>query len=673
MFFAGCFNDLLDPIAPSWDVNVTFPLVNRVYSLAEITSKDTSILRVGAGNQLMYSANVQSGSTYVGDLIKIDPINTSVNVALGTFAIAVPPLTVPIQIPFLPQGMTVTIPDTTVNLPDAQGSMGVFDRVTFRSGRIDFSLRNNLPVPIEITDPIVLRDDQNNVVATFALSPSVIPANGLGSASDNLDNKTMTQSVRMTGVRIHVFGSGSPVQIPTGDLLVTTLTTSNLQVSQAVLSQVPPQFLQNNDTTYLAINDSTLVKEVRIKSGNMNLAFSNNIALGVVLRFRFNQLLRRVGTAFLPFEDSLFLPANGSGSFTIDVSGYRIQSADGDFVRSLQTVSSVNLAGSGGQRVTVNDTDKIAISVSSSTPIIADSAVGVLKPTWIQIDQVVPLDFGSLPTKFSGQLSIPSANLAFTPAVNIGFPLDLEIQMVAKKNGTGDMVYLQFPAAQKRITASSGTLQFDPAEVGQFLTQLAGKLPDSLRIIGNVVVNPPGAYDPTLAGIGSVGRNTSFGGGVQMDIPLRLSITNGSFRDTLVLGDSTGDGEKDFDPKKEPISSLNYGKMYLEVNNAIPLQVGINMSLMNALRQPLLLIPQSGSPIQFNAPAVDGAGDVVVPAKSTAIIELSYADVQQFNPSEFMAYAVSLMTTPGSPAVRFKTTDYIQIRIWSALSYRVNK
>ena len=122
---------------------------------------------------------------------------------------------------------------------------------------------------------------------------------------------------------------------------------------------------------------------------------------------------------------------------------------------------------------------------------------------------------------------------------------------------------------------------------------------------------------------------------------------------------------------KSKLNDVNSGKVYIEIENGMPLEVGLTMRLLGRTGQSVLLLPQSGQPLAVAAARVDGEGKVMVPAERTSVIELNRADVEQFNPAEFLTYAVSLATTPGSSAVRFKTSDFIRVRIWSTFSYRV--
>ena len=124
---------------------------------------------------------------------------------------------------------------------------------------------------------------------------------------------------------------------------------------------------------------------------------------------------------------------------------------------------------------------------------------------------------------------------------------------------------------------------------------------------------------------------------------------------------------------KGPIRDMNSGSVYFEVENSLPMKTGIRLALLGSVRQSLLMIPQSGTPLEFAAPQVDQQGTVTVPARSTAVIALSSSDVQQFDPAEYVVYEIHLDTAPGASAARFTVSDNLRIRMWSSLSYRVNK
>ena len=667
----NCFNDSLGPVLPSWDVNLTLPLVNRSYSLSEIIRKDSSILRAGVGGEIMYSLSEPLQPTSVGDLLSLSLRDTSQSVKFGAFSVTSPDLVVPMDIPWLPQGATVQVPDTTFPIEDLHDTITSFERVTFARGTINLTVRNNLPVPIEAVTPVVLLNEQNEVVATFTFNPPTIAPNSSRTASDDLSDKTLDNVVHLTGIIFHTPGSAVPVQLPMGSQLVATLSTSNLRARQAILANIPSQRLTDNDSARVLLDDSTLVKEVRIRSGGFTLSFQNHISLNLLFKYRFTELEKYLAGNYVPHEDSVYLPAQGSGQKFVDLSNQRIVSRTANPLRSLVVISSVILPVGSISPVTVNDTDKVSISMTSTSPIIADSVVGVLKPTWVDVNRSIRVNFGEFPTRFGGQLNIPSAAFALGSLSRFDFPLDMYVQVAAVKNATGDLAYLRLPVSSRRLQPGADSIAFNASEVGQFLSQFSGSFPDSFRISGRLLINPPDAYNPNV--FGRIGEHSSFGGRVHLDVPLMLGIVDGMYNDTVAVGDTTGDGRRDYQIDRNRLRDVNSGKLYIEIENGMPIQVGLGMRLLRGTKEGLLRLPQSGVPVTITPASVNGQGDVVAPTRSTSVLELSEQDIRQFDPAELLSYTIGLQTTPGSPAVRFKTADYVRIRVWSGMSYRVNK
>ncbi|MCZ6775379.1 MAG: hypothetical protein O7D34_02845, partial [Ignavibacteria bacterium] len=403
------------------------------------------MLRVGSGNQIIYSTSVAASPTFVGDLIILSPNDTTVHVNLGAFQLNALSTTIPIQLPWLLQGSTVPIPDTTVNVADVSDTISTFQSVSFESGSISLTIENNLPVALEVVNPVELRDDQNNLVVTFVFNPSTIPPNSSRTATDDLADKTITNVIHLSGLTLHITGSQTPVPIPSGDLIVATLATNDVEASQAVFAEIPPQIITNNDTTNLNLDDSTIVKEARFQSGTLNLRFTNTVSLDILFKYRLSELQQWIGGMYVPYEDSISLSAMSTDSISINLADSKIQSQTGDLVRSLELVSTIGFPTGSTQPVTVRATDKVLISVSSDDAIIVDSAVAVLKPTWVNVNTAIGIDFGEWPTRFAGQLNIPAATLNLNTVSTIGFPADLYLKIGAV-NAAGDSIFLQVPA-----------------------------------------------------------------------------------------------------------------------------------------------------------------------------------------------------------------------------------
>jgi hypothetical protein len=663
---------------PSWDVQLTMPLVNRTYTIAQVVEKDTSLIRVGAGNQIVIAVDADVKPVFVGDNLSFMPRSAIARMRVGIFNVTMQPIITAVVIPGLPPGVMMPIRDTTIVVPAIQDTITTFESATLVDGIISISLRNNLPVPVDVTGPFYLVDDVNNVIAVFEYYPSTIPANSSRVAQDNLGSKTIGSTqvagnyVTVTGLTMHVHGSATPVQIPYGDMLVATITTTGLRASRAVNVFLPSQRLVNSDSSNLPLTDSTLIQEIRIKSGGLALTMRNGIGLAMYFRYRFTELFRRVGNAYVAYEDSVYLPSGASTSQAVDVAGCVIRSSSNSLLSSLQAVSTVIIPIPANQGISVCDTDNVRLTVDPSAPVVIDSVTGVVRPTWISVNSVVPLGLKRISSKLQANITLQSASLVIGTESGVGFPLDAFLQ-VAGGRANADSVVMQVPASQRRVLPGEGSIAFDQAEVGRFISQFSGHLPDSLRMTGYALVNPNDVYNPTLAGVGRVGSHSNLSGTMQLQIPLTLGLTSGTYADTLVLGDTSGSGHKDFIPDKSKLQNVNAGHLYLEISNNTGLQVDVGLRLMDSSKHVLFSLPRVGQLIRVGAGIVDGSGVVVNPTRSTIVIDLSGDEVRQFAPANFAAYSLSFVTSPGSATVKLRTTDGVGLRIWSDLSYRVNR
>ncbi len=669
--FFGC-SDPLEPKAPSWDVELTVPLVNRKYTLAELVARDTSLLRVGTDNQIFFISSSDIPATVIGTSITLDVPDTSSQVELGPLEISSFSSSAGISFPWLPGGTTTPIPDTTIQIAGLQNSISGFLSLTIEEGILTLSLSNNLPVPVTVLGPLQLGDGQGRTLAIVTLNPATIPPSGVGVGSDNLAGRTTDNSITIGSVDLHIQGSPSPVQIPTGDLFTFSIQTAGLLVRRAELAFIPAQTLISNDTASLSIADSTLARLAVFSSGDLELGFTNSVNLDLVFSYQLPQLQQMIGGQFIGFRDSIFLPALGSGSVTLPMGGRRMQSQNGDLIRSLEVYGSVRIPTGSTTPVTINDTDKINISVSSMSPIVIDSVEGVVKPTWISVQHSTPLDLGDFRKQFSGMISIPSASLDINAITSSGFPVDLYVSIGAAVDSLGTMTWISIPAGERRVNPGGNTISLDPAQVGQFLGQISQSFPESLVVVGNILVNPPDVYSPTLSGVGSIGPTSGFRGTIDLDLPLIVGVTSGVVRDTVAFGDSDGDGETDFDIDRSTFDRLNYGRVFFELTNGLPIEVRFRMHFLDQSLIRLLSVPQAAE-INAASAQIDGQGFVTLPSNVRAIIELNQDEVNKFHPSEFMGLEYFLATAGNGSIVRLRTIDSVRVRVWTTISLRANQ
>jgi hypothetical protein len=660
-----CMNKPLAPVAPTWETQMTAPVSAKSYTLADLIGRDSSLIGIApGGTQLFYATTFQADPTYVGNLLSLSPVSCSSQIALGAFAVPGTSSTLPITLPgTIPVGVTAPITPMTLALPPMAGSLTGLDSVTFQSGTLELRLRNNLPVAVTVEGPVTLADASGRQCGTFDFSANGPIQPGTESvASFDLSGVFLTHTISITGVTLSEKGSATPLAIPADNLIVATFVANNPVVRSAVVTELPPDIAAKNVTASLAVTDSNLVKELTVKSGTMTLHIQNALPVNANFTYAIHQLQTPSGA---DFTDNVSLPAGGHIDRTVDLAGHRLHSLDGGFITAFDVAGSLSLAAGNAGRIRIQETDNIAFSLTT-TPIVADSVVGVIKPTWVAVNAVLPIRLGDLSKKFKGHINIPAANLRLLPESTIRFPMQLDLRLEAESDRGQLLSEMDIPRTTTNATMQP--IDFVPGEVGRFLSSISGQLPDSLRVRGTVLVNP--AYD--VSSPQSVGSRSWFGGQMQVSFPLTCSLTGGGFADTASIGDTSGTGQPHTIVDPRTAGDINSIKLHVVIDNGIPLQVAVKLQILDRAHRLLLSLPQSaGDSVTIPAPAVVG-GTVQSPAHAERIIQLTGTEIGQFNGAYAIAYDLSV-ATPGTGAVRFESTQTFNIRVWAEFAYQVNK
>jgi hypothetical protein len=498
------------------------------------------------------------------------------------------------------------------------------------------------------------------VITTITFVPDSIPAGTERSATGDLAGATLTGTMSVAGATVSSPGSLQPV--PPGDHLVATLYVDGLVAQSATLASIPPQTLVDNAQTSIVFDDSTKVQEAIVGSGSLFLNVQSGIDLNAAVTIRFLEILHPDGT---PYQDSVLLLASGQRDKSIDLAGLHIRSQDGGLISAFEVQTSVDMyEGSAGRTVTVSSTDQIGISANSSN-IVVDSIVGIVKPLRVSVDEAVATDLGDLSSKFSGQLVLPSAEMRFSPLSSIQFPLELDLQLEGRNTETGARSFLQVTSAKGGTGLD--VIEFNPVDVGAFISELAGGFPDSMRVNGIVDVNP--SYDTGT--LGRAGKNSSVGGVLDITIPLTLSIPYGLLRDTTVIGDTTGDGVADRQIDENTLERVQDGEVFLEVENGLPVALNLKVGLLDRAGRVLLWIPQAPGDSVVIPSAIMSQGNVQAPTMASTSIFLTQEELRHFNLAELVTFAIGLQTAQGE-VVNFRTSDSVRIRSWVQLSYRMD-
>jgi hypothetical protein len=661
-----CFNDQLTPTAPTWDVALTVPWSDRILTLESLIQRNSSLLSATAGNEIVYSTTLGGPTTTVENQVTLSSFNSNGRVELGNFGITLESITVQVAIPDYAGGFTGLIGPTSYTLPPVTGAVEPGVSINLTAGVARLAIHNLSPIPLTLSGPI----DVINASGTqfsFSVSGVMQPGDSLITETD-LSGKILSSDESIASLSLSTTGSGgNTVTMPAFPLSV-TMSALNLVSSNATVPRLLKQTLVSNIRAALSMGDSTKIQRIVAYGGRLDFSFTSHLGPSVLLRFRSSEVHRANGS---PLLDSVLLSGGSSHTFSLDLKGVRLNAPAGTLLDSLHLSTDVVIPSTINQSTTLNSKDWVAVTMSSGAPMIADSAAVVLAPTRISLRQTVPFKVGSLTSKFSGSLNIPSASLGLNVFSNVGFPLDLSLRLVGKTAG-GDSAVLVLPSSEKRVFPGRDTLHFNDAETGQFLSRFGTKIPDSITVVGNALINPPDLYNPTPAGVGVISRSSSVSGSIGLTIPLKLALSTGSYKDTLDWNDTNGDGKSDNSFQKSDLNGVNQGTMYLEVQNGLPVQLAAQLVLIDSLGKPLLSLPLSNGPYSVASAQVDANGFATTPGSTSLSIVLNEAQIHQFTVARRIAFLFALSTGGSSPVV-LRTTDQVHLRAWSTLSYRVKQ
>ena len=665
----NCFKDPLTPVPPSWDVSLTFPVAVKDVSMSDLILNDSTTVKSDAANRIIFSSVVTANPVSIGDQLSITPTAANAHVELGSFVVNLNTMTVNLNTGISP-GIRSPIPPEILTIKDVQTTTGLSGSVTFKSGTMGLRLKNNMPIAITPQQQIVVLDEQGGAITRFDFGGRTIQPGQAAVSYSDLSGARFGADVTVSGLSFSTPGSGQIVAFPTDSLLVATVSFDEARAASAQLASVPAQRLVDNDQTTVQLDDSTMVKLIGMRSGELHFAFVNNINVGVQFKFRLDNLYKRNGGTLSPYEDSVYLASSNSKTYEMDLTGCEFQSAPGQMLNALQLTSSVIIPTAVNTTVTIHDTDKVQIAMTPGSPIVVDTVSGALKPTWVNVNTAIGIATNKLTSKLKGQFVIPSASLVFNAYSGVGYPADLYLNLTAT-GSDGKVATLAIPAAQRRIFPGMSTITFDQSEVGSFLSQFTEGLPDSLHLTGKVLVNPPDCYTTDPLKAGGLSSSCTFGGSVALAIPLTIGITKATYRDTVDFGLAEDGSNKK--PGQDQLKNVNTAKLHVELQNGLPADVSVRIHILDAMHREILALPQSGGFLSVAAASIDAQGFSTARGVSNLEVDLNHAEAQQYSAATYVDYEVSLASAQGGSTVSFRTSDAIHVYVWTECSMGVNK
>ena len=331
LLILGC--SIKEPGSPKWQVEVTIPVADRVYSLSEIVDDSSEV----ADNDSLGNWISQSGDTMLifnfadtiqqmvnNDSLTIEPVYETMQDYVGVLTVNAPGTGISLFLfqeinPDLTQGNYVITEQYEIDhLQEALEPYPEFEWAILQSGQMKITLTNNLPIPlIDITISVINNNQFSNLVyqETFAGTIEVGESRDVTGdllAGQSIENQLLVDIYGRTGV-----SDGVVLVDPATDHVHIDVEILPLEITSA-LAEFPGQPF-DLDTTFTAESDHSIIS-AEFQTAYLDYTIYNDTQLYNEITFSIPSLVDSVGEHFSATIE--LPPEDGIQVLGVDLSGY---------------------------------------------------------------------------------------------------------------------------------------------------------------------------------------------------------------------------------------------------------------------------------------------------------------------------------------------------------------
>jgi hypothetical protein len=674
IFLSGCFEKPSEPVLPTWDVDLTVPILDKTFTLGELVEKDTTYLKVGAGNQIYYSTSEKLDATKIGDNLKISDISTSASTKLGNFEIKNPgTISASIKAYDIFPSLSSNLPPGNYIVPSNAPGQTVttnftafdnFQQVTFDGGVIKVTVNNGLPVPLQFPNGLAIYNSNDLTTPILTLfENATINANSELTATADLAGKTLPANLSLKVTVLSPGSGGQQVYLDVNQMFVTvSASLENLSIASAsakIPSQTEPVVI--SDSFVLEPNEPQpdLINEVNFKSGSMKIKVVNGIDLGLNGSITLYNFVRKSDNT--PLQIPLNIGRKNSASntltFNLNLADYKLV---GNLTNTVDYKVEVRTEDTGNEYRTVSKNDGLSAEITLQN-IVIESISGKAKPREISFEEQ-KIDLAGLKDyreKFKGSIKFDDIQVEINLVKTAQFTFDLNLKIKGVNTRTGKVDSIEIPLAQRRFSGSTHRIVLNKSNsnIVNFINSFASQeLPEYLIVTGSVFLNPN--YE-----VGRVSSSDSVYGSVSVSFPASVGISNAVFEDTSEVNELS-------DESKKEIDKTNYGKLFVEIENGLGVDVRFRAKILGVTMDSLLSIPKDND-FMINPAPVGSDGFSTGTTRYINVIELNRDEIQKFKDMKFVRSFISIATANNGGIVKFRTTDSLKVKIYGRVNYRV--
>lgn len=651
--------DIKEPVAPSWEVGVNIPIMNKEYTLFDVIEKDSTYLK-------QYYSGPDIGLLYYSDDERLEPItvkeelkyeqrNVNGNISLDSISVN-PQEPIKATINVNQWAPTVT-PGTTMVFPQVDNVMASskfttitsFEEAKFRSGILELKITNNNGVDITINQIILKNSDNDAIVLQYNIS------------FDVSNNSTTTKNIDLAGIIVpksmkvevsfSTLGSSTSILIPQDARTDLEAALVNYKIDYA-RAQIPAQPPFGIDST-IVLDDSTYFKNLLIDKGNLNIHYENKLDVVIHTTINIPDLISSDGNIF---KRTITIQKKSTNDVQIPISNYTLKSSS--LINELKyNIVSTSDASSGIVTIQSGDNENYSINLSE---IIFKSFEGKIKPTHLTLQNTsIDLDFSDIEDKFNFE-NFDVKNPIFKVQVRNSANIPVKFYGTLKGNNGFQTANLNIPATNLQPNQLTEII-FPVSETRTFLTTFKNKLPEHITVSGESIVNP----DYTE---GAVSMSDSVYGSYSLEIPLNVGLKNGSFTDTMDVDLSSDE--------RDQLSKLDKGNLTALINNKIPMGGYFSAKVYDENFNYLMNFPPRRDSIAFGGADVDNDGNSISKKFSEVTVDMTKDEFNKLSKAYHIIGTIKLnsvaSTSNPNITVRLKTSDPISIKGFGGVNYLID-
>jgi hypothetical protein len=584
LLFFSCKHDLEKP---TWDIDVIAPLVHTKMNINNMLSDSNLIINANEAGLISLVFQQEFIDMNLDTLIKIDAIADEqihtldsaifADVVIADTATIGEAITeIPLGTILLPDGSTNTIPavanvanEDTINIDASQ----YFETMTLYKGMLIIEIKNGYPTDLSNMSLSLINATNQNLIATVFFP--IIPTGTTVSDSISIAGQTIDENLLAILHNMDINASNGPVLINYSDAVITTITISDIGITEAT-AIFPEQQLTETLKEHSFNMGSAQIKEIGVKSGTVTIYVLSTLPNGKMIynipSLKKNGLPFTSGEMFVPEATNTNLTA-----FEFDFQGYILDLTGqdgrlgGDTINTIYT-EAYTFIDSTGELETINYTDSFYSYVEFD--VIAEYAKGYLGQDTIEFGpETKEL---TLFNKINADLfDLEKADLKITFENFIGADAGIEINNFSTSNSTNTVLAGIDQNGNTIIghnyTIDRASLSSNGLPINQTVTEIIidademlEVLPDKINTQATFYINPNGqssTYDFLYP-------DYPIKASMNMEIPLSFIAKNLTLIDTTTMNISDRE-------------DLEVDQLFLTIKNGLPLEANLKLILLD--------------------------------------------------------------------------------------------